>query len=237
MLILPCFFRQQRHGLFQGPRWRIRHGGRRPGLMRSNAGVLTLSSSQIWWLLGPRSVCSISWALGHHLYAGRSFTLHESQETVKGFYLIPVVLFPKCLSPQGSCCCLESTQWLMSVNAAEVLHRDNSNHPTLQLLSRSAFSLTWNKVPKGGLSLGSAPSECLQLPRTFAIHHTLVAALLISHFWFSYTVATVRRQKKSCNSLWTVTTPRCPQLPFCLAIKYINANYAAWKWTPQQFLP
>lgn len=161
----------------------------------------------------------------------RSFTLRESQETVKGFYLIPAVLSPKCLSSQGSCCRLESTQWLISVNVTEVLHQDNSNHPSLLLLSRSACSLTWNKVPKG-----SAPGECLQLPRTFAIHHALVAALFISHFWFSYTAASVRRQKIH-NSLWTVTTPRCLQLPFSLAIKRINANYTTWKWTPQQFLP
>jgi len=106
-----------------------------PSLMRPNAGTVTLVNTQ-------SKEC-----LEHFLSAWlsplcRSFTLHESQETVKGFRLIPVVLPPKCLISQGSCCCLESTQQLVSVNVTKVLHQDNSNYPTPLLLSRSACSLT-----------------------------------------------------------------------------------------------
>lgn len=63
--------------------------------MRSNAGTLEFFTN----LMNTQS----NNCLEHFLSAWppplcRSFTLRESQETVKGFYLIPVVLSTKFLS-------------------------------------------------------------------------------------------------------------------------------------------
>lgn len=186
MLSLLCFFRKQWHGLLQGPRWRTRQGGRRPSLMRSNAGTLTLSSSEIY----EYSVQEVSGTLPESLaipfvpefhftwepgdckgiLSGFCGALSKMLELPGGLLLpgkLPGAHFSRCHLR----CCFRKT-------AATQPFCSWADQPALlrEIKCQSA----------------RCPWGLLLLPCAFAVQPALAAALFIPHFWFSYAAGSVR---------------------------------------------